>query len=195
MTTKTPPSHKLIDRAFRMVVLGVDPGTIVTGYGLVEQLGPHTRLLVCGAIKSDAGLPLPQRLSRISRELRSLIRKQRPDAFAIESSFYGRNAQSALKLGYARGVSLLAAVENNIPIAEYSPREIKKAVTGNGHASKDQVQFMIRRLVDVADTPMATDTSDAIATALCHLHRLKGLRKPAKDWKAFVTAHPERIIS
>lgn len=177
-----------------MVVLGVDPGTIVTGYGIVEQAGTHTRLLACGIINNRSIQPIPERLGRISRDLRSVIRQHRPDGFAIESAFYGRNAQSALKLGYARGVCLLAAAENRIPIAEYSPREIKKAVTGNGNASKEQVQFMVRKLVESTHIKMAMDTSDAIATALCHLHRLRNHRLRPKDWKTYIKEHPERVV-
>ncbi|MBP1679065.1 MAG: crossover junction endodeoxyribonuclease RuvC, partial [Bacteroidetes bacterium] len=121
------------------------------------------------------------------------IETHRPASCAVESAFYGKNAQSALKLGHARGVALLAAAERSIPTAEYSPREVKKAVAGNGGARKEQVRTMVQTLLGIPRSTMALDTSDALAVALCHIHR-GGTAAPARrTWKAFVEAHPERI--
>jgi len=175
------------------VVLGIDPGTLVTGYGIVARRNATVTLLECGAIKNNASLPLPARLHRIYAALQVLIDKFQPDEMAIESAFYGKNAQSALKLGHARGVSILAAVEQNIPTAEYSPREVKKAVVGQGSATKEQVQFMIKSILHVQDARMALDTSDAVAIALCHLQRLNRPAPRHRDWKAYLATHPERI--
>ncbi len=182
-------------RTSGLIVLGIDPGTLVTGFGIVERHGAEMKLLACGAIKNSPEHPLAQRLMKIYSELCSVIRWWRPTEIAIESAFCGKNAQSALKLGHARGVSLLAAVERNIPISEYSPREIKRAVTGKGQASKVQVQFMVRALLGLSSAKMLSDTSDAIATAICHLHRLTAPGKKHKNWKSFVLAHPERVRS
>jgi crossover junction endodeoxyribonuclease RuvC len=124
-----------------------------------------------------------------------VIKKYHPDEFAIESAFYGKNAQSALKLGHARGVSILAAVEHELPTSEYSPREVKKAVVGTGSASKEQVQFMIKTLLGESPGNMLLDTSDALAIAICHLHRLTAPASKHRDWKSFVAAHPERVKS
>jgi crossover junction endodeoxyribonuclease RuvC len=175
------------------VVLGVDPGTLVTGYGVVVREGSRIRLLACGAIRNRPNRSMPLRLKEIYGGLRTLIRKHAPDEFAIESAFHGKNAQSALKLGHARGVSILAAVEQEIPTAEYSPREVKKAVVGNGAASKEQVQFMVKALLGVPSSAMLLDASDALAVALCHLHRLERPAVTFADWSSFVRTHPERV--
>jgi crossover junction endodeoxyribonuclease RuvC len=138
---------------------------------------------------------MPLRLRAIHAELTLVIKKYHPDEFAIESAFYGKNAQSALKLGHARGVSILAAVEHELPTSEYSPREVKKAVVGTGSASKEQVQFMIKTLLGESPGNMLLDTSDALAIAICHLHRLTAPASKHRDWKSFVAAHPERVKS
>jgi crossover junction endodeoxyribonuclease RuvC len=175
------------------VVLGIDPGTLATGYGIISRRGGRLRLLECGTITSRSDVPIPLRLLRIYRELRTLLRKFRPDEVAIESAFYGKNPQSALKLGHARGVSLLAAVESDIPTAEYSPREVKLSVAGRGNASKEQVQFMVRALLDAPADSMVHDASDALAIAICHLNRRFSPQETHKDWKSFIDTHPERI--
>lgn len=136
---------------------------------------------------------MPLRLKKIYSELSAVIQRFQPDEFAIESAFYGKNAQSALKLGHARGVSILSAVEREIPTTEYSPREIKKAIVGNGSASKEQVQFMVKSLLQLKQGAMILDASDALAIAICHLHRLVTPTSKHKDWKSFIVAHPERV--
>jgi crossover junction endodeoxyribonuclease RuvC len=178
-----------------IIVLGVDPGTLVTGYGVVARKDSEMHLLGCGIIKNGSDESIPLRLRRIYADLQAVINRFHPDEFAIESAFYGKNAQSALKLGHARGVSILAAVEREIPTTEYSPREVKKAVVGSGRASKEQVQFMVKRILDVADRKMVHDTSDALAIALCHLHRITVPTSKHRDWKTYIAAHPERVKS
>ncbi|HCV42836.1 MAG TPA: crossover junction endodeoxyribonuclease RuvC [Bacteroidetes bacterium] len=177
------------------IILGVDPGTLITGYGIVMRSRNAIRLLGCGTVRNAATASMPLRLKKIYTELSSVIQKYHPDELAIESAFYGKNAQSALKLGHARGVAILAAVESEIPTTEYSPREVKKAVVGNGSASKEQVQYMIKSMLHLPSAKMLHDTSDAIAIAVCHLHRLVTPTSKHKDWKSFVTAHPERVRS
>ncbi len=179
-----------------LVVLGVDPGTLVTGYAVVARgnRGKET-LVAAGTIRNQASQPIPWRLRRIYDGLTGLIARHRPDEFAIESSFYGKNAQSALKLGQARGVSILAAALAELAIAEYSPREVKQAVVGNGAASKQQVQYMVRSILLIDARPLPLDASDAIAVAVCHLHRCGGAGRRAGSWKDFTAAHPERVVS
>jgi crossover junction endodeoxyribonuclease RuvC len=165
----------------------------VTGYGVVTREDSHIRFITCGAIRNAAARSMPLRLKTIYAGLRDVIREHAPDEFAIETAFYGRNAQSALKLGHARGVSILAAVEHEIPTAEYSPREVKKAVVGNGAASKEQVRFMVTSLLHIPGSRLVLDASDALAVALCHLHRLDRPSVRYRDWKSFVEANPERV--
>jgi crossover junction endodeoxyribonuclease RuvC len=178
-----------------VIVLGVDPGTLVTGYGVVAQRPSGTELLTSGVISNSSREALPDRLKRIHAGLLDIIWHYRPTCFAIESAFYGKNAQSALKLGHARGVSLLAAVTENIPTAEYTPREVKKAIVGTGTATKEQVQHMVRVLLRLPEGNMILDASDAIAIALCHLHRTQHSATKSMTWKAYIAAHPERVQS
>ena len=179
-----------------MIILGVDPGTIVTGYGIIELNKNKISHITSGIIKLSATKSLPEKLKIIYTELEKLIRTYKPDEFAIETAFYGKNIQSAMKIGYARGVSLLAAVNNKVLIAEYAPGEIKKAVVGRGSASKQQVAFMIKTILNLKKLKMKSDESDALAIAICHSFRLKtpSLKK-SKDWKSFITQFPERVIS
>ncbi len=177
-----------------VIVLGLDPGTLATGYGIVARKGTRLTLVECGSIRNGAASPMALRLGRIHAELTAVIGRTHPDEFAIESAFYGKNAQSALKLGHARGVAILAAVQAALPVAEYSPREVKKAVAGRGTASKEQVRFMVRSILSLDEAPMGLDASDAIAIAICHLHRLGGTSARHRDWSSFVAAHPERVV-
>jgi crossover junction endodeoxyribonuclease RuvC len=177
-----------------VVVLGLDPGTLATGYGIVARTAGRLTLVDCGSIRNDAASPMASRLQRIHGGIIEVIDRHRPDEFAIESAFYGKNAQSALKLGHARGVAMLAAVERGLGITEYSPREVKKAVAGNGTATKEQVRFMVRSILSLDRTPMGLDASDAVAIALCHMHRLSGSSVKHRNWSSFVAAHPERVV-
>jgi len=188
-----------------MIILGVDPGTLITGYGVIEVRNGKRAMLACGAVKNAGSRSMPLRLKLIYEQLTAVIDQYHPDEFAIETAFYGKNAQSALKIGHARGVSILAAVNRQLPTAEYAPREVKKAVVGNGAASKQQVRYMIKSILGNPDMPAALDISDALAVALCHSFRLSGgaktKRRPAKrsgarthTWSEFLRSHPERIL-
>lgn len=152
----------------RMRVLGIDPGTAATGYGVVEEREGGLHAVRFGAITSPARLPFAQRLLRIYRELRTLLTDIRPDCAAVEAVFFARNVQSALRLGQARGVALLALAEAGIPIHEYSALEIKQAVTSYGQAQKAQVQAMVRLLLHLPEAPHPADAADALAVAICH---------------------------
>ena len=159
-----------------MRIVGIDPGSERTGYGCVETDGRRHRLVTCGAITAAAGDSFPTRLARIHRELANLFAKTRPDCVAVESVFHAVNARSALKLGHARGVALLAAVEAGCTIVEYTPAEVKRAVVGYGRAEKRQVQQMIKLLLGLAQPPTPYDASDALAVAICHVHSGFGMR-------------------
>lgn len=182
-----------------MILMGIDPGTLITGYGVIEFSDGRSRLLAFDAIVNNSLKPMAVRLETIYNKLSEVIKKFSPDEIAIETAFYGKNAQSALKLGQARGVALLAAVKNKRPIAEYSPREVKKSVVGNGAASKEQVQYMVKSLLKMRTVPKHYDTTDALAVAICHSFHLKmpsGNKHTAgrfKDWKSFVETNPNVI--
>ncbi len=155
-----------------MLVLGVDCGSESTGFGLVASDGRRHRALVSGAIRSTPAMPFAERLHRIHGGLTELILAHRPDCMAVEDIFFARNARSALKLGHVRGVVLQAAAAQGLPVAEYSPRAVKSALTGYGHADKIQVLHMVRSLLDLASDPETLDASDALAVAICHLHSI-----------------------
>ena len=153
-----------------MRIFGIDPGSERTGYGCVETDGRRHQLVACGAITALAGDPFPQRLARIHRELITLLECHKPEAVAVEGVFHAINARSALKLGQARGVAILAAVESGCEVVEYTPAEIKRAIVGYGRAEKHQVQQMIKLLLGLSRVPSPHDAADALAIAICHVH-------------------------
>ena len=152
-------------------ILGIDPGTLKLGFGIIEGTGGTYRSVDFGLVKLASRTPFPERLKKIYDELVFIIERYSPDEFAIEDLFYAENAKVALKMGHARGVAILAAVNNHLPTAEYSPREVKQAVVGNGAASKSQVQRMVMQLLQLRIAPDPADVSDALAVAICHMHR------------------------
>jgi crossover junction endodeoxyribonuclease RuvC len=178
-----------------MIILGIDPGTRITGYGVVKYDNNNFIRIAHGSINLSSQKSIPERLQIIYQEINKIIKKYKPDEFAIETAFYGKNVQSAMKIGYARGVSILCALHNNIPASEYSPREVKKSVVGKGAASKEQVAFMIKTLLNIKTEKIKVDESDALAIALCHAFRMKSPVKKTKDWKSFIEAYPERVIN
>jgi crossover junction endodeoxyribonuclease RuvC len=155
-------------------ILGVDCGTVVTGYGVIESDGARHRLLAAGTIRTNTKEPFEQRLLRIGRGLREVIAAQVPDAAAVEATFHAENARSALKLTHARGVALFVLAEAGLAVAEYSPLEVKAGVVGFGQASKEQVQFMIPSLLGLKEAPASPDACDALAVAICHATRACG---------------------
>ena len=162
-----------------MIIFGIDPGSERTGYGCIDTDGRRHRLLVCGALSAPSGASFPDRLCHIHRELSALLDEQRPDCVAIENIFHAKNVRSALRLGHARGVALLAAAAAGLPIAEYTPAEIKRAVVGFGRAEKPQVGRMVKLLLGLDDAPSPHDAADAIAVAICHIHSSTGPRADA----------------
>lgn len=153
-----------------MRVLGIDPGTATTGYGLVEECGDQIVALGYGVIITSARWGLAHRLQEIYRQLRTLVSEWRPESAAVEEIFFSKNARTALAVGQARGVVLLALADANVPIHEYKPSEVKEAVTGYGAASKEQMQRMVQHLLGLAEIPGPDDAADALALAICDLH-------------------------
>lgn len=179
-----------------MVILGIDPGSRYTGYGIVRVgQGNQQDLMAQGVLRLSTDEPHPQRLKEIYAGLEALIETHTPDECAIEMPVYGRNPQSMLKLGRAQAAAMLAPLHQGIAVTEYTPKEVKKAATGNGNADKKQVRYMIASMLDVAaPDDLTLDASDALAVALCHQHR-QGGRSPKKHsgWASFVKANPDRI--
>jgi crossover junction endodeoxyribonuclease RuvC len=155
-------------------VFGIDPGSERTGYGCLSTDGGRHRLIVCGFVGVPAHASFPDRLLVIHARLAALLAEHRPDCVAIENIFHAKNVRSALKLGHARGVALLAASQAGVPVAEYSPAEIKRAVVGFGRAEKRQVGGMVKMLLGLNDVPTPHDVADAIAVAICHVHSSTG---------------------
>jgi crossover junction endodeoxyribonuclease RuvC len=177
-------------------IFGIDPGSERTGYGCVERSGSRHHLVLCGTLAAPAGATFPDRLKHIHAGLVTLLARSRPDCVAVESIFHARNVRSALKLGHARGVALLAASEAGLPVFEYAPAEIKRAVVGYGRAEKPQVQQMVKLLLGLDRAPSPHDVADALAVAICHLNNSTGIvaeaarqtrapRTTARSWREF----------
>jgi crossover junction endodeoxyribonuclease RuvC len=169
-------------------VFGIDPGSARTGYGCVDSDGSRHRIVAAGAVTTSARASFPQKLHAIHRGLASLIADMRPDIVAVENLFYASNVRSALQLGHARGVALLAAVEAGVTVVEYTPAEVKRAVVGYGRAEKSQVQQMVTLLLGLAAPPTPYDAADALAVAICHLHqagagKLPAPSRAARSWR------------
>jgi crossover junction endodeoxyribonuclease RuvC len=153
-----------------MRVLGIDPGTAITGYGVVEETAGELKMVTFGAIRTPAKQPLSTRLQAIYRGVRNLVKEWEPSSAAVEELFFSSNVRTAMSVGQARGVTLLALADAGLPIAEYTPLTVKQAVTGYGSADKAQIQEMVRLLLELAQPPKPDDAADALAVAICHLH-------------------------
>lgn len=194
-TPVAPPAERII--------LGIDPGTTVMGFGvlLVEQ--GRARLIDAGAIRFPAADGHALKLRAIFRETLAIIERHHPDELAIEAQFFGKNVQSMLKLGRAQGVAIAAALQRELAITEYAPKRIKQSITGNGNASKEQVAAMLLSILGLRALPSSTDATDAVAVAVCHHFAFTGagLRAPRRTgggggkggWGAFIKANPDRI--
>lgn len=151
-----------------MLILGIDPGYAILGYGIVETEGARMRPVDYGVIETKAGLPFPERLEKLYLGVRTLCTTHKPDAVSFEELFFARNVTTAIQVGGGRGVALLAAQEFGAPLYEYTPMQIKLAVTGDGHADKTQVQQMVRMLLKLKEVPKPDDAADALGAAICH---------------------------
>lgn len=183
-----------------MIILGIDPGTRHLGYAVVEVKGAAESALTYGTLNLSPKLDHAIRLQRIYAQVTELLDAHLPDEAAVEMPFYGKNAQSMLKLGRAQAAVMLAAMHREVPVAQYAPTEIKKALTGNGQATKDQVWFMAQQTLAL-DEDRGRDASDALGVALCHAYRLRGgapggsgTGKGKGGWGAFLSANPGRIV-
>ena len=154
-----------------MIILGVDPGVAITGYAILDFNDKSTDVVDYGVIKTDSSTAFPLRLKKIYDEISQIIKQYRPQTLALEEVFYAQNIKTALKMGHVRAVTLLAAVNCQVAISEFAPRKIKQAVTGNGAASKQQVQKMVTQLLNLPQLPSSFDVSDAMAVAICHCNR------------------------
>ena len=179
----------------QQIILGIDPGTNNMGYGVVCIENKQVRFLKMGVLKIDAKREQMLKLKDIFEETTRLIQTYSPDVLSIEAPFYGKNIQSMLKLGRAQGVAIAAAVHQDIPVFEYSPRKVKLAITGKGSASKEQVAAMLHHLVDFEQDSTLFDATDALAIAICHHVQNKSIvdDKQYSGWKAFLSKNPDRI--
>ena len=181
------------------IILGIDPGTSVMGYGLVKVTGNTVLLLEMDILKPGKVEDPYKKLQLIYNTVSGLIIKYKPDAFAIEAPFFGKNVQSMLKLGRAQGVAIAAAIQSGLPVHEYSPKKIKQSITGNGNAAKEQVMKMLQHLLNFDHGPAYMDASDALAVAVCHHFQQNAITpgntiKPMnKGWKEFLQKNPLRI--
>ncbi len=179
------------------IILGIDPGTVVMGYGLIAVEANKIEVLETGILKFAAKLDAYERLEKTYQRITELIQHFQPEHFAIEAPFFGKNVQSMLKLGRAQGVAIAAAMQAGLNVCEYSPRKIKQSITGNGNASKEQVMKMLQRLLEMDEAPEYFDASDALSVALCHHYQqnplLQASEKKAKNWTDFIRQNPGRV--
>ncbi|MTI30666.1 crossover junction endodeoxyribonuclease RuvC [Xanthovirga aplysinae] len=182
------------DKALEKIILGIDPGTNVMGYGLILAKGQQLSLLQYGVIHLSKYANHELKLKKIFDRIISLIDDYAPDEVALEAPFFGKNVQSMLKLGRAQGVAMAAALSRDIPIAEYAPLKVKQSVTGRGKASKEQVAQMLKTIIKgLNETPKLLDATDALGVAVCH-HFQKGSKiKKNSGWKAFLSENPDRL--
>ena len=177
------------------IILGVDPGSRICGYGVIIKESNNIQLLEYGVVKVNLkNESFNSRLKEIFERLNQVIERTKPKYAAFESLFFAKNVQSLVKLSHARAVAILSAVESDLSISEYSPREIKKSVTGNGNASKEQVQYMVKTLLNITETPQFFDATDALAVAICHSLRSSTHTHSNKTWKEFIEQNPDRLV-
>lgn len=184
-------------REWDRIIIGIDPGTNVMGYGILGIKGKKPSMIAMGVIQLSKFESHYLRLSRIFERITGLVTQYLPDEMAIEAPFFGKNVQSMLKLGRAQGVAMAAALARDVPITEYEPRKIKMAITGNGAASKEQVQEMLRRILDIPKEDMLPqlDATDALAAALCHFYESSRpqIDKGCRSWKEFIAKNPDKV--
>lgn len=184
-----------IKKVKEKIILGIDPGTNIMGYGLILIKGNQYEIIQYGVIHLKKYQTHELKLKKIFERITGLIDEFHPDMVALEAPFYGQNIQSMLKLGRAQGVAMAAALSRDIPIAEYSPKKVKQSVTGNGNASKEQIAEMLKTLLKLSETPKLLDATDALAVALCHHFHDGRLQTRGRNagWKSFIQENPNRI--
>ncbi|HLG40156.1 MAG TPA: crossover junction endodeoxyribonuclease RuvC [Chitinophagaceae bacterium] len=185
------------------IILGIDPGTLVMGHGIIAVNGSAMQMVDMNVLKLSAKKNNYDRLQMIHQQITLLIKKYKPDEFAIESPFFGKNVQSMLKLGRAQGVAIAAAMSAGLPVTEYSPKKIKQSITGNGNADKEQVWKMLKHILTLKEKPRHFDATDALAVAICHHFQCKlpveatiskkKVLKSKNNWDDFIKKNPGRI--
>ncbi|MEJ7778217.1 MAG: crossover junction endodeoxyribonuclease RuvC [Daejeonella sp.] len=186
----------LKEKAKERVILGIDPGTSIMGYGIVKEVKSNIDLICMGVVKLDHLDGHPHKLKHIFEKTVLLIEQYNPDCLAVEAPFYGKNIQVMLKLGRAQGVAMAAALSRSLPIFEYSPRKIKQSITGNGNSSKEQVGAMLKTLLKFSEAPEFLDATDGLAVAVCHSFQklsASGGKKNYSGWDAFAKDNVKRI--
>ena len=181
----------------RKIILGIDPGTLITGYGIIECNGNSILLREMDVLKQSGKKHNYIRLQQIYKKVENLIKKYNPDEFAIEAPFFGKNVQSMLKLGRAQGVAIAAAISAGLPVTEYSPKKVKQSITGNGNAGKEQVFKMLQQVLAIKEAPQYFDATDALAVAVCHHYQTSNaitkITKGFKGWDDFIKKNPARL--
>jgi crossover junction endodeoxyribonuclease RuvC len=197
----TMPTHHspLTTHQKERIILGIDPGTAVMGYGLIKETGPKIELISLGVVKMEQMDDHMLKLQRIFEKTLALIDNYKPDCMAIEAPFYGKNIQVMLKLGRAQGVCMAAGLSRNIDITEYAPRKIKQSITGNGNAAKEQVAAMLQNLLKFKETPDFLDATDGLAVAVCHAFQRNpggksGSKKSYSGWETFAKDNAKRLV-
>ena len=188
------------------IILGIDPGTVVMGYGLIQCTGHEVSLIDMGVLRLPVREDSYERLKLIHLKVLELIRRHGPADFAIEAPFFGKNVQSMLKLGRAQGVAIATAMHAGIPVTEYSPKKVKQAITGNGNSDKEQVWKMLQRILNLEAELQAYDASDALGVAVCHFFQDRAIHllaeekteaskrgKKAGSWEAFIRQNPDKV--
>jgi len=178
------------------IILGIDPGTRIMGYGFISICNNKIELLCLDVVNLEKIKDHPLKLKKIFETTLELIDQYHPDELAIEAQFFGKNVQSMLKLGRAQGVAIAAALHRTIPIFEYSPKRIKQSICGNGNASKEQVAAMLENILKIKNMPKQLDATDGLAVAICHYYQSRSMQteKGIKGWESFLKKNPDRII-
>ncbi|MCU0318222.1 MAG: crossover junction endodeoxyribonuclease RuvC [Amoebophilaceae bacterium] len=177
------------------ILLGIDPGTTVMGYGVIKQMQQQLTVVQYGVIHLHRYTTQALKLQKIFERVSTLVEDFKPDEMSLEAPFYGKNVQVMLKLGRAQGVAMAAALSRDIPITEYAPRRVKQAVTGHGSASKEQVARMLMSLLQLQAMPDLLDASDALAVAVCHAYQNKQASRESTNWSQFIQANPVRVLA
>jgi crossover junction endodeoxyribonuclease RuvC len=179
------------------IILGIDPGTVVMGYAVIEVCSNDVAMVAMDVLKLGSTKDIYERLEMIHSKVNALIIRHRPHTFAIEAPFFGKNVQSMLKLGRAQGVAIAAAMQSRIAVTEYSPKKVKQSITGNGNANKDQVWKMLQRILNIEEKPHYLDATDALAVAICHYYQTSSpvakTTKGFKGWEDFVSRNAGRV--
>jgi len=178
------------------IILGIDPGTVIMGYAVIEVCGNNVAVIAMDILKLSTTKDIYERLEMIHSKVNALIALHNPNTFAIEAPFFGKNVQSMLKLGRAQGVAIAAAMQSRVAVTEYSPKKVKQSITGNGNANKDQVWKMLQRILDIEEEPQYFDATDALAVAVCHHYQTSSpvakTEKGFKGWEDFIAKNPKR---